>query len=131
SSEKESIRKKQPGSRIWTSFVECVSATGQALPPLVIFKGKTVQQQWFPLDLKPYATWKFTATESGWINDSTAVEWLEKVFIPATQPEDPMEPRLLIVDGHGSHETTEFMYLCVKYKIHSARRAYIQSETRA
>ena len=42
SAERRSIRKKQPGSLVWTSFIECVSATGTALPPLVIFKGKSV-----------------------------------------------------------------------------------------
>ncbi|KAH9232034.1 hypothetical protein K456DRAFT_54521, partial [Colletotrichum gloeosporioides 23] len=63
SSETRSIRKKQPGSRAWISLIECISATGKALPPLVIYKGKNVQQQWFPLDLTPYESWKFTATE--------------------------------------------------------------------
>jgi hypothetical protein len=37
------IQRKQPGSKAWTSFIECISAIGVALPPLVIFKGKTVQ----------------------------------------------------------------------------------------
>ena len=44
SSARRSIQKKQPGSRAWTSFIECVSATGKALLSLVIFKGKSVQQ---------------------------------------------------------------------------------------
>ena len=43
SSERRSIQKKQPGSRAWTSFIECVSATDKAFLPLVIFKGKSVQ----------------------------------------------------------------------------------------
>ena len=42
SSERRSIQKKQPGSRAWTLFIECVSATSKALLPLVIFKGKSV-----------------------------------------------------------------------------------------
>ncbi|KAF4808962.1 hypothetical protein CGCTS75_v014791 [Colletotrichum tropicale] len=37
------IQKKQPGSRAWISLVECISATGSSLPPLVIYKGKSVQ----------------------------------------------------------------------------------------
>ncbi|KZL83354.1 transposase, partial [Colletotrichum incanum] len=45
-----------------------------ALYPLVIYKGKTVQQQWFPLDLGPYDGWEFTATENGWTTDETAVD---------------------------------------------------------
>ncbi|KAM5529011.1 transposase [Fusarium oxysporum f. sp. phaseoli] len=34
---------------------------------------------------------------------------LEKVFLPQTAPADPADARLLIVDGHGSHATEEFM----------------------
>jgi len=64
SSERRSIQKKQPGSRAWTSFIECISASGKALQPLVIFKGKSVQQQWFPKDLSSYKEWLFTATEN-------------------------------------------------------------------
>jgi hypothetical protein len=115
SSERRSIQKKQPGSRAWTSFIECVSATGKALTPLVIFKGKSVQQQWFPKGLTLYQGWEFTATENTWTSDPTAIEWLEKVFLPQT---DTTEPRLLVLDGHGSHETTEFMYLCYQNNIH-------------
>jgi hypothetical protein len=44
SSDWRSIQKKLPGSRAWTSFIEHISATRKA-PPLVIFKGKSVQQQ--------------------------------------------------------------------------------------
>jgi hypothetical protein len=115
SSERRSIQKKQPGSRAWTSFIECISATGKALPPLVIFKGKSVQQQWFPQELSPYKGWEFTATDNTWTSESTAIEWLEKVFLPQTYT---LEPRLLIVDGHGSHETTDFMYLCYQHNVH-------------
>jgi 4-hydroxybenzoate polyprenyltransferase len=39
---KRFIQKKQPGLRAWTSFIECISALGRALYPLVIFKGKSV-----------------------------------------------------------------------------------------
>jgi hypothetical protein len=88
---------------------------GTSLPPLVIFKGKSVQQQWFPEDLQPFNNWEFTATVNAWTSDETAVEWLEKLFIPLTKPSDPKEKRLLILDGHGSHETTDFMYLCFQH----------------
>jgi hypothetical protein len=50
----------------------------------VIFKGKSVQQQWFETTLKEFKGWEFTATENGWITDDTALEWLKKVFIPQT-----------------------------------------------
>ncbi|KAM4056523.1 DDE superfamily endonuclease [Hirsutella rhossiliensis] len=88
SAEKRSVQKKTPGSRVWTSFIECVSAAGTFLL---------------------HSDWQFTATKNGWTSDQTAVEWLEKVFIPRTQPPDPSERRLLVLDGHGSHETVDFM----------------------
>lgn len=115
SAETQAIQKKQPGESAWTSFIECISATGKALPPLVIFKGKTVQQQWFPDDLSEFKDWKFTATENGWTTEDTAVEWLKKVFIPMTATP---KTRLLILDGHGSHTTTDFMWLCYINNIH-------------
>lgn len=118
SSQQKAIQKKQPGSKVWTSFIECVSAVGRALDPLVIFKGKSVQQQWFPTDLSLYDEWRFTATENGWTTNETALEWLKKVFIPSTMPAVPGDPRLLILDGHGSHETTLFMKLCFENNIY-------------
>jgi len=107
-SEKSIIRKKQPGSRVWTSFIECVSATGSSLPPLVIFKGKSVQEQWFPLELDKFDKWQFTASENGWTDDEIAVEWLKKVFIPGTTTPTP-EKRLLVLDGYNSHTTVDFI----------------------
>jgi 4-hydroxybenzoate polyprenyltransferase len=87
-----------------------------ALPPLVIFKGQTVQQQWFPPDLRPFRDWKFTATENGWTSDEVALEWLQKVFLPRTATRG-QETRLLIFDGHGSHATNEFMYCCYEHNV--------------
>ena len=40
--DKRFIQKKHPGSKAWTSFIECISATGWNLYRLVIFKGKSV-----------------------------------------------------------------------------------------
>ena len=80
-----------------------------------MFKGKTVQQQWFPEDLSIFKSWQFTSTDNGWTTNATAVEWLEKVFLPLTKTQ---EARLLILDGHGSHETTEFIYLYYQHNVH-------------
>ena len=63
--EKRKIQGKQPGSRAWTSIIECISATGASTLPLVIYKGKSVQQQWFPAQLDIFDDWHFTATKNG------------------------------------------------------------------
>ncbi len=115
--EKRKVQGKQPGSRAWTSIIECISATGVSTLPAVIYKGKSVQQQWFPSQLDVFDKWHFTATDNGWTTDKTALEWLEKVFIPQTEPRDH-SARLLILDGHGSHETTEFLWKCLENNIY-------------
>jgi len=113
SAQTRAIQRKVPGSRAWTSFLECVSATGVALPLVVVFKGGSLQQQWFPLKKDEFEQWRFTTTETGWTNNAVALEWLQKTFIPYTQPEDPSQPRLLILDSHDSHKTEEFMWTCL------------------
>ncbi|KAL2128698.1 hypothetical protein VTI74DRAFT_8819 [Chaetomium olivicolor] len=42
---RKAVLRKQPRSRQWSSFLECISATGVSLSPAVIFKGKSVQQK--------------------------------------------------------------------------------------
>jgi len=117
SAETRTVQGKQPGSRGWTTILKCISAIGALTDPAVVYKGKSVQQQWFPSQLDLFDNWHFTATENGWTTDATALEWLEKVFIPQTQPRDH-SARLLILDGHGSHETTEFLWKCLEYNIY-------------
>jgi 4-hydroxybenzoate polyprenyltransferase len=85
---------------------------------LVIFRGKTLQQQWFPPDLLKYDHWNFTASPNGWTNNTIVVEWLKKIFIPSTKPQDPQEAKLLIFDGYRSHESTEFIFICFENNIH-------------
>ena len=64
SSRKHFALQQQAGSRTWATVIECVSALGVALPLLIIFKGKTIQQQWFSKELDQFKEWFFTATEN-------------------------------------------------------------------
>lgn len=51
---------RDSGSRTWVNIVECISADGKSIPPLVIFSNKTLQQQYFPDNLSK------TTEYSGW-----------------------------------------------------------------
>ena len=33
--------------------------------------------------------WEVTFSENGWTSNNIVVEWLEKVFLPQTQPPNP------------------------------------------
>ena len=93
-------------SRSWTTFIECISATGRVLNPGIIFKGKDLQAQWFKDEVVKIAPlWHLITTKNGWTNNEVGLRWLEQVYLPQTQPEDESEARLLIMDGHSSHTT--------------------------
>lgn len=46
----KSLMTNDSANREWATVLETINAVGDALPPLVIFKGQSVQQQWFPVD---------------------------------------------------------------------------------
>ncbi|RYO93061.1 hypothetical protein DL762_001324 [Monosporascus cannonballus] len=116
---RKSILLKDAFKRGWITIIACVSANGRSLPPLVIFSGVDVQQQWFPdSDDKTYENWYFTTSENGWTNTEIGLKWLRKVFIPHTKPQNPDEWRLLVIDGHNSHTTEEFMWIYLQNKIY-------------
>ena len=52
--------------------VECISAVGIAIPPLVIFKAKHTNTAWVPIDTP--SNWMFSTSNSGWTSDSYAYE---------------------------------------------------------
>ncbi len=100
---------QSPENREWVSIVESISALGRSIRPLVIFKGKHIQSSWFHHDEVP--NWVYTTSKNGWIANHIAFNWLTKIFLPETKPPGN-EARLLILDGHGSHHTTEFLWEC-------------------
>lgn len=111
------------GSRRSTTVIECVSAAGGFIDPLIIFKGATVQQQWFSNDVSLIGGAKFTCSNKGFITGAIMVKWLEELFNPQTchHHEDGTPnyqiPRLLILDGASVHKNKEFTDLCKKLNI--------------
>jgi hypothetical protein len=103
------------GRQEWVTAIECVSAAGQALPPLVIFKAKHLNTAWIPVQAPP--EWRFSTSKSGWTSDSHAYEWLTTVFELQTQPSQANSRRLLVLDGHGSHMTANVIAFCMENEI--------------
>jgi hypothetical protein len=62
----------QPGNREWVTVIECTNATGWALPPCVIFKGKVFIESWF--DSLP-EDWRFEVSPNGWTSDEIGLRW--------------------------------------------------------
>jgi hypothetical protein len=104
-----------PGRQEWVSMVECVCGDGTALPPLGIFKGKNVLQNWIPNEVLDQ--WFFSANTKGWTSNLHGLEWLKRVFEPATRTKANGQYRLLVCDGHDSHISGSFIAHCLQNRI--------------
>ena len=101
----------QPGNHEWVTAIECVNAMGWALPPCIVFKGKTYIQAWYEDNTSP-SDWRIELSENGWTTDQIALSWLQHIFIPTTNGYSKGKYRLLILDGYGSHLTPQFDQMC-------------------
>jgi hypothetical protein len=107
------------GSCEWITLLACIGADGTVLPPGLIFlaDSKTPQSSWLSdVDKKKHSVYT-TVTPSGWSNDDTGLGWVEQVFEPLTRDKARRKWRLLLMDGHGSHVTMEFLTFCVERRI--------------
>jgi len=110
--------KSASGKQEWVTTIECVSASGKALAPLVIFRATgNFQLGWLPRGVEAVKDWSWSTSRTGWTNDFLAYKWLAEVFQPQTLPSSPNQRRLLIVDGHGSHVKAPFIAFCMKNAI--------------
>jgi len=109
--------KATSGRQEWVTTIECVSAAGHALPPLVRFKATgSFNTRWLPDGVLGVQGWRWTTSNTGWSNEVLAYEWLEHVFEPCTTIGD-ITRLLLIVDGHGSHVKAKFIAFCITHAI--------------
>jgi hypothetical protein len=70
----------QPGNREWVTSIECVSSTGWALPPFIIFKGKVhIEGRYEDLNIPP--DWRFEVSNNGWTTDQIGLRWLPKLLV--------------------------------------------------
>jgi len=64
--------KVQPGRQEWVSIVECICADKTVLPPLVIFKVKTISNNWIS-ESTPH-DWIFSCSSKGWTSNQHGIE---------------------------------------------------------
>ena len=105
----------QPGRQEWVTVIECICGDGTAIPPLVIFKGNSLSNNWIPADVAD--DWKFSCNSKGWTSNIHGMEWLRRCFEPVTVEKASGRTRLLICDGHESHITGAFIAFCMQNNI--------------
>ena len=105
----------QQGNREWVTVIQGINATGWAIPPHIIFAGKHHLSAWYKEGSTPH-NWAISVSENGWTNNELGIEWLEH-FDKHTKRRVVGSHRLLILDGHESHNSVEFHQLCKEKKI--------------
>ena len=115
---KERTAAIKDGNREWVTLLACVCASGEALPPALVYQGISgIQSSWIS-DLVAEQHQIFVShSATGWSNNDLGLAWLEQVFDRYTAAKARRQWRLLILDGHGSHLTPEFLDYCNAHRI--------------
>ena len=87
----------------------CIGADGTALPPYILFLGKSVKSS-YALDLPEGS--RIYATDLGWMTQEASYFWISTVFIPSLPPKDERQFIMLLVDGHSSHKEFRTSKFC-------------------
>ena len=102
---KRKIRCRTTGNKAQITVVGCVSASGHAIPPYVIFDTKKLNHAWTKGEVPGT---RYGLSNKGWIDNVLFRDWLENHFITHAVASRPL---LLLLDGHSSHYELEMLKL--------------------
>ena len=91
------IRYQKSGQKQQITVIGCGNATGQAIPPFVIFAAKQVNYLW-PKNEVPGT--QFAVSDKGWIDQELFYRFLTEHFMANVVS---CRPILLLLDGHSTH----------------------------
>ena len=108
-------RAAQQGNREWVTVIQGIGATGYALPPYIIVAGQNHLSSWYYDSPLPH-DWVIAVTKNGWTTNERGVDWIQH-FDRHTKSRTKGVYRLLILDGHESHHSTDFEEYCKENNI--------------
>ena len=85
------------------------------IPPIVILKGENHLYRWYQGEIP--AHWTTAVSPNGWTDAVLSCAWLQINFEPHTRPSESDQWRLLILDGHDSHITWQFIQFALAHCI--------------
>ena len=91
------VRYRTSGQKSQVTVLASGSATGQVIPPFIIFSGKQVSPLWTQSEVNGS---RFAVSDNGWIDQELFNFWLTDHFLPNAPSHRPI---LLVLDGHSSH----------------------------
>ena len=84
-------------SKSQITVVGCGNATGQAIPPFIIFAAKQLNHLWMKNEVPGS---RYGVSDKGWIDQELFHFWLQDHFLTHAGSHRPL---LLLLDGHSSH----------------------------
>jgi hypothetical protein len=98
-----------------------IGADRSVLPPALIYSSAncTLQASWVAQTKAGKHAVFVSSSLTGWTNNNIGLAWLEQVFNRETKQKARLgqDWRLLILDGHGSHLSIDFIKYCEAHKI--------------
>ena len=91
------IRYRTSGQKAQITVIGCGSATGQVIPPFIIFAAKQISPLWTKDEVNGS---RFAVSENAWVDQELFYFWLKEHFLSNAVS---MRPLLLLLDGHSSH----------------------------
>ena len=88
-----------------------VTAAGQYLPTMCVFKGKCE-----PKDVVLPKGWVLQMNDRAWVNEEVMIRWIREILRPYTQ----RRPALLVMDSFSAHITSKVKAELAKINTHPA-----------
>ncbi|KIY47076.1 DDE-domain-containing protein, partial [Fistulina hepatica ATCC 64428] len=99
---------KQGGADCENVTALCIiCADGSIIPPQIVYKSKNYQPGWFEVNITNAIISKL---ECGWTNSEIGLIWLKDMFNKHTREKANGRTRVLILDGHSSHYSLDFIH---------------------
>lgn len=97
-------KQTKPTNTEWVTLIQGACADGSLIPPFLVIKGKEYNQGWF--EGLP-STWAFSVSPNGWTTNQIGFQWIQH-FEKHTRSRTIGSKRLLVLDNHKSHTTSDF-----------------------
>lgn len=101
------VRSRTSGNKSQVTVIACVSATGHAIPPFVIFDAKGLNYDWTRGQVPGT---RYGLSSTGWVDTELFKGWLSKHFLKHAVGSRPL---LLVLDGHSTHYQPELIKYCL------------------
>ena len=109
--DQKKVRYRTSGNKSQITVIGCVSASGHAIPPFVIFDAKSLNKEWTKGEV-PGTT--YGMSNKGWVDTELFQGWLTDHFLQFAVGARPL---LLLLDGHSSHYQPDLVKFAKEHDI--------------